>query len=308
MNIFRNIFLWASLNPWMRRNVPTWKYVQKAVKKFLPGERVEDALEASKKFQADGIPTLLTHLGENIKDLSEGAAVCDHYLELIDKIAARSLDSEVSLKLTQLGFDLSFDITYERFKTITQKVQEKLGNIIWIDMEGSAYTQQTIDFYKKIKQEYNNVGLCLQTYLYRTEKDLDDLLKINAHIRLVKGAYKEPKEIAFPIRKDVDKNFLNLSKKLLRVTNSKNIRAAFATHDENLCSLIIRESKHYSVPKEKVEFQMLYGIKPGYQKKLAYDGYLVKTLISYGNFWYPWYMRRLAERPANVWFVLKNIF
>lgn len=308
MGISRNILLWASENPWMRVHVPRWKFVRSAIKKFMPGESIDDALIAAKKFQEDLIPTVFTRLGENIQHLFEGLEVQNHYLELVDKIAEQKLDIEISLKLTQLGFDSSFEETYERFKTITQKVKEKLGNMIWIDMEGSVYTQRTIFFYKKIKKEFDNVGLCIQSYLYRTEKDLEDLLSIDANIRLVKGAYKEPSDIAFHLKKDVDENFLHLSKIMLKFKSEKNIRVAFATHDEVLCAKIINEAKHYSIPKDQFEFQMLYGIKSGYQCELANNGYQLRVLISYGEFWYPWYMRRLAERPANVWFVLKNIF
>lgn len=308
MSLSRNILLWASESPWMRKNVPSWGFVKSAVKKFMPGEKVEDALNAAKIFHDKTIPTIFTKLGENITDLSEGLAVRDHYLKLIDQIAERNLDIEISLKLTQLGFDLSFDETYERFKAVTKKVKEKLGNVIWIDMEGSAYTQKTIEFYKKIKSEYENVGLCLQAYLYSTEKDVDDLLKLNPHIRLVKGAYKEPSEIAFPKKKNVDQSFLEISKKLMQAAKEKNIRVAFGTHDEDLIYKIIKESKYLGVPKNKIEFQMLYGIKPNFQNELVKLGYKLKVLISYGDFWYPWYMRRLAERPSNVWFVLKNIF
>ncbi|NJD23600.1 MAG: proline dehydrogenase, partial [Melioribacter sp.] len=264
------------------------------------------ALDAARKFKTT--PTIFTKLGENITDLSEGLVVRDNYLELIDEIAERNLDVEISLKLTQLGFDLSAVETYERFKTITKKVKEKLGNVIWIDMEGSAYTQKTIEFYKKIKGECDNVGLCIQAYLYSTEKDIDNLLGINPNIRLVKGAYKEPNDIAFPNKKDVDHSYLKISKKLMQAAKEKNIRVAFGTHDEDLIYAIIKESKYLGLPKNKIEFQMLYGIKTNFQNELVKLGYKLKVLISYGEFWYPWYMRRLAERPSNVWFVLKNMF
>jgi proline dehydrogenase len=308
MGISRNILLWASENPWMRLHVPRWKFVKSAIKKFMPGENASDALQAAKLFNEDSIPAIFTRLGENINHLSEGLEVRDHYLELIDKISDQKIDVEISLKLTQLGFDMSFEETYDRFKTITMKVKEKLGNMIWIDMEGSAYTEKTIFFYKKIREEFDNVGLCIQAYLYRTEKDLEDLMNIDANIRLVKGAYKEPADIAFSLKKDVDKNYLHLAKVMLKKKSDKKLRFAFGTHDEILCSNIIREAKHYSIPKDQFEFQMLYGIKPNYQQYLANHGYHVRVLISYGDFWYPWYMRRLAERPANVWFVLKNMF
>ena len=308
MGISRNLLLWASENSWMRVHVPKWKFVRSAIKKFMPGETYDEALLAAKKFNEDSIPIVFTRLGENIQHLSEGSEVRNHYLELIDKIAEQKLDIEISLKLTQLGFDFSFEETYNRFKAITQKVKEKLGNMIWIDMEGSVYTERTIFFYKKISGEFDNVGLCLQAYLYRTEKDLEDLMSISANIRLVKGAYKEPADIAFNLKKDVDANYMHLSKIMLKLKSEKKIRVAFATHDENLCAQILNEAKHYSVPKDQVEFQMLYGIKSGYQLKLAGKGYQLRILVSYGDFWYPWYMRRLAERPANVWFVLKNLF
>ncbi|MHB9041137.1 MAG: proline dehydrogenase family protein [Melioribacteraceae bacterium] len=308
MGISRNLLLWASENPWMRAHVPKWKFVRSAIKKFMPGENVSDALHAAKLFNEGSIPAIFTRLGENINHLSEGLEVRNHYLELIDKISDHKLDIEISLKLSQLGFDSDFEETYERFKSITEKVKEKLGNMVWIDMEGSSYTEKTIFFYKRIREEFDNVGLCVQAYLYRTEKDLEDLMNIDANIRLVKGAYKEPADIAFKLKKDVDENYLHLAKLMLRQKGEKNVRIAFGTHDENLCSQIIKEAKHYSVSKEQVEFQMLYGIKPNYQQNLANHGHKVRVLISYGDFWYPWYMRRLAERPANVWFVLKNIF
>jgi len=307
MSISRNVLLWASENKWMRKKIPSFGFVKSAVKKFMPGEKVEDALNAAEVFQYKTIPTIFTKLGENITELSEGLAVRDHYLELIDKIAERKLDIEISLKLTQLGFDLSFEETYERFKAITKKAKEKLGNVIWIDMEGSAYTQKTIEFYKKIKSECENVGLCIQAYLYSTEKDINNLLSVNSNIRLVKGAYKEARDIAFPNKKDVDHSYLEISKKLMNAVKEKNIRVAFGTHDEDLIYAIIKESKYLGLPKNKIEFQMLYGIKTKFQNELVKLGYKLKVLISYGDFWYPWYMRRLAERPSNVWFVLKNI-
>lgn len=308
MSLSRSILLWASESSWMRRNVPRWKFVRSAVKKFMPGERVEDSLDAAEKFRADTIPTVFTHLGENITELSEGLAVRDHYLDLIDKISKHKLDIEVSLKLTQLGFDLSFDETYKRFMSITGKVKDKLGNVIWIDMESSAYTEKTIAFYKKIKQEFENVGLCIQSYLLRSGNDLNNLLKINSHIRLVKGAYKEPHDIVFADKKNVDQNYFELAKEMMLASKGKTIRTVFGTHDENLISRINHEAGHLGIAKEQLEFHMLYGIKSAFQNELVKKGYKVRVLISYGDFWYPWYMRRLAERPANVWFVLKNMF
>lgn len=308
MSLSRSVLLWASENSWMRYHVPRWGFVKSAVKKFMPGERVEDSLRAADKFRGSSITTVFTRLGENITDLSEGLAVRDHYLDLIDKISANKLDVEISLKLTQLGFDLSFDETYKRFKTITQKVKDKLNNVIWIDMESSSYTGKTIEFYKKIKSEFDNVGLCLQAYMIRTQNDLNELLRIDSHIRLVKGAYKEPHGIVFAEKKKVDQNYFELAKKMLGASKEKNIRTVFGTHDEKLILQIRQEAELLGISNEQLEFHMLYGIKPEFQKELVKRGNKLRVLISYGEFWYPWYMRRLAERPANVWFVLKNMF
>lgn len=308
MSFSRSVLLWMSENKRMREKVPSWKFVKKAVKKFMPGENLEDALKAAVRFDLLGIPTVFTHLGENITNIKEGCEVCENYLALVENIAERKLNIEISLKLTQLGFDLSEEETYDRFKQIAYKAKEKLGNAVWIDMEGSAYTQKTIEFYERIKSEIDNVGLCLQAYLFRTEKDVKELIEIGANIRLVKGAYKESPEIAFANKKDVDENYIKLAKVLLAAAGEDKIRVAFGTHDENIIYSLIKWSKQNNIRKDKLEFQMLYGIKKEKQKDLAGRGYIMRVLISYGKFWYPWYMRRLAERPANVWFVLKNMF
>lgn len=307
MGAGRSILLWGSKNNWMRNHVPKFRFVRRAVKKFMPGETATDAINATRELLKKNIPTTFTHLGENIKDLSEAETAANHYLELIDRINKEKIDIEVSLKLTQIGFDLSFEKTLECFKQITKRARE-CGNNVFIDIEDSSYVDKTLDFYKKVKVEYDNVGLCLQAYLYRTMDDLKELIQINPWIRLVKGAYKEPENIAFKKKKDVDDNFFELSKYLLSQIQERGIRVAFGTHDLKLQQQIRNEATKIGLAKNKLEFQMLYGIKSAEQYKLAEEGYNIRTLISYGEFWYPWYMRRLAERPANVWFVAKNIF
>jgi len=283
-------------------------FVRKAVKRFMPGETEEAALTAAFDFSKFGIPSVFTKLGENITQLSEAEAVRDHYLQLIDKIAARKLDIEISVKLTQLGFDLSEEETYNNFTAIVKKAKEKLGNEVFIDMEGSIYNQRTIDFFKRVKKEFDNVGICIQAYLLRTTNDIEDLIKINSSVRMVKGAYKEPHNIVFKDKSEVDENFFNCAKKLLIESKVKNIRPVFATHDEALIQRIINEAEKQKIEKSKYEFQMLYGIKTSLQKQLAKNDFKFRVLIAYGESWYPWYMRRLAERPANIWFVIKNIF
>jgi len=282
-------------------------FVQKAVKRFMPGEKVEDAIQATRELLKYNIPTTFTHLGENITTIKEAEINTQHYLELLENINGERLDIEISLKLTHIGFDLSIDRTLELFSRIADKA-EQLNNNVFIDIEDSSYVDKTIEFYKKVKEKHYNVGLCLQAYLYRTMDDIKSLKDINPWIRLVKGAYKEPAAVAFKKMSQVNDNYITIAMFLVQQIIEKDIRVAFATHDLILQEHIKREAKKIGLPKEKLEYQMLYGIKTSDQFKLASEGYKIRTLISYGDHWYPWYMRRLAERPANVWFILKNIF
>ena len=306
MSLGRNILLWCSRNEWLKKKFPKMKFTRRAVKKFMPGETWEDAISATRKLLENNIPTTFTHLGENITTLEEAEENTKHYIALLDKINKENLDIEISLKLTQIGFDLSFDKTFELFSQIADKTKS-CNNFVFIDIEDSSYVDKTIEFYKKIKKNYDNVGLCLQSYLYRTMKDIEQMMDINPTIRLVKGAYKEPETVAFKSKKQVDENFFKLSSFLINKIKDKNWRAAFATHDMNMVKLIEDEGARLGIDKSNLEFHMLYGIKSSEQLKLAADGYAVRVLISYGESWFPWYMRRLAERPANVSFVLKNL-
>ncbi|UCH65546.1 MAG: proline dehydrogenase family protein [Ignavibacterium sp.] len=306
MEIGRNILLWGSTNDWMKKNVPNFKFVKRAVKRFIPGETASDALDATRELTQININTTFTYLGENIKELQEAEQTADHYFQLIDRIYREELDIEISLKLTQIGFDLSFNKTLLLFKQIVRKAKE-CNNNVWIDMEDSTYVDKTIEFYKKIKDEYDNVGLCLQAYLFRTMDDIKNMMDINPWIRLVKGAYNEPDTIVFTDKRKVDENFFDISKYLLGQIQKSGIRAAFATHDINLVGQIKSEAERLDISKNATEFQMLYGIRSREQYQIAEEGYNVRTLISYGEAWYPWYMRRLAERPANVGFIIKNL-
>ncbi|MBK9099807.1 MAG: proline dehydrogenase family protein [bacterium] len=283
------------------------KFVQRAVKRFMPGTTTESAIEASRELLKQNIPTTLTHLGENITKIEEAEENAQHYLKVLEKINSEKLDIEISLKLTQIGLDLSFEKTFELFTNITEKAI-KFNNNVFIDIEDSSYVDKTISFYKKAKENYENVGLCLQAYLYRTMDDLKKIMEINPWIRLVKGAYKEPSSVAFPNLSQVNENYIAISDYLLNQISDQGIRVAFGTHDLSIQEQVKNKSEEIGIPKDKFEFQMLYGIKTSEQYKLEKEGYKIRTLISYGEHWYPWYMRRLAERPANVGFVLKNIF
>ena len=307
MGLSRNTLLWASKNEWLKRHIPELKFTQRALKRFMPGTTAEEAISAAKELIAFKIPTTFTILGENITSLEEAEKNTQHYIVLLDKIKNENLDTEISLKLTQIGFDLSFDKSFELFSRIISKAKI-FNNNIFIDMEDSSYVDKTITFYKKIKETYNNVGLCLQAYLYRTLNDLKNIIDINSWIRLVKGAYKESSSVAIQKLAQVNRNYMLLSEYLLDQIKEKGIRVAFGTHDLIIQEQVKKIAKEVGIQKNQFEFQMLYGIKTSEQYKLAANGFNIRTLISYGKHWYPWYMRRLAERPANIGFVLKNIF
>lgn len=307
MNIIRNTLLWASKNECLKKQISEMKFVQRAVKRFMPGTSSESAIKASGELLKHNIPTTLTHLGENINSLEEAEENAQHYLNILEKISNEKLDIEISLKLTQIGLDMSFEKTFELFTSISDKAK-KLNNNVFIDIEDSSYLDKTISFYKKAKENYENVGLCLQAYLYRTMDDLKEMIEINPWIRLVKGAYKEPSSVAFPKIFQVNENYITLTNYLLNQIGARGIRVAFGTHDLSIQEQVKSKANEIGLPEDKVEFQMLYGIKTSEQYNLAKAGYKIRTLISYGEHWYPWYMRRLAERPANVGFVLKNIF
>lgn len=273
----------------------------------MPGEELTDALRAAGTLHDNGFPTILTKLGENIDQQSEAEAVAQHYIEVLDQVHSRSLDSFISVKLTQLGLDIDRELCYKLVRHLASRAKQQ-GNSVWIDMEQSRYVDHTIGLYERARTEFDNIGICLQSYLYRTEADLKRLLSINARIRLVKGAYKEPADIAFPKKADVDAMFLTLAQQLLEHTRSTNILHGIGTHDVRLIRKLIGIAQRKGMQPHEYEFQMLYGIRTSDQERLRKEGFRVRVLISYGSYWYPWYMRRLAERPANVWFVLKNMF
>jgi len=306
MGIMRSILLWGSRSQQLREMLPRYRFVRKAVSRFMPGEEIGAALEAAEILRENGIASILTHLGENVTEEAEADQITRHYREVLDHASTRALDCQISVKLTQLGLDLSPELGYTNLRSIVEHAAE-LQNFVWVDMEGSSYTDLTLELFRRARSEYPNVGICLQSYLYRTAHDLDGLLSLSPAIRLVKGAYAEPGSVAFQKKKDVDANFLALAKQLLGKARQDGVLAAFATHDRRLIRRIEEETATIGLSKEASEFQMLYGIRRGDQIRLARESYRVRVLISYGTAWFPWYMRRLAERPANVLFVLRNL-
>jgi proline dehydrogenase len=303
----RRLLLWMARNRWLRDHLPRLWFAKRAVRRFMPGEQPDSALDAAVKFRDQGISSMFTRLGENITKLEEGDEVAEHYLGLMGDIRARDLDGEVSVKLTQLGYDLDVERTMEHCKRLADKAAET-HKALWIDMEGSAYAAGTIAFYERLKATHPNTGLCLQSYLRRTAADIQQLMPLDPKIRLVKGAYAEPVEIAYQSRKEVDANYVALAVQLLEGARSgRKVRLGLGTHDVVLIEQIAEKAAAMGLPKSSFEVQMLYGIRSDQQRRLASEGYLVRDLIAYGEAWYPWYMRRLAERPANVIFALRQI-
>ena len=305
MSLARNALLWISENRKLRATLPRYKFVRRAVTRFMPGEELSDAVRAAKELREKTINTIFTRLGENIADREEARAVAGHYSDSLREIKKERLDTYVSVKLTQLGLELSEDVCYENLVQVVEEA-ERQKNRVWIDMEQSGYVDRTLGIYRRIRSSFSNVGVCLQAYLYRTQKDIEDLLPLKPSIRLVKGAYAEPATVAFPKKADVDANFFSLSKLILEHAR-KGVLFGIATHDPVLISRLQWEAQRQGLGKDEFEFQLLYGIKTDLQRKLAEEGYRVRSLISDGSFWFPWYVRRLAERPANVLFVAKSI-
>ena len=310
MNLVRSALLYASQNRWMRERAPQYNFVRRSVARFMPGEHFADALNAARVLAAQNIRALVTQLGENITVPEEGARVRDHYLSVLEQIGASGLPLEISVKLTQLGLDLGDELCFENLIALIDRAALNPGGAtVWIDMESSAYTERTLALYARARERYQNIGVCVQAYLYRTEADIERLIAIGATVRLVKGAYKEAATVAFPRKPDVDDNFFALTQRLLsHEARQRGVRTAIATHDRGLIARICDDAAQSGIGRPELQFQMLYGIQAREQARLASEGYDSRVLINYGRHWYAWFMRRLAERPANVWFVLKNVF
>ena len=307
MALMRSMLLAASQNVWLREHAVKYPFVRRSVSRFMPGETLQAALAAAQALHLKNIGSVFTHLGENVRDRDEAQKVTEHYLDVLERIHEANLPTEVSVKLTQLGLDLSAEVCSDNLEQIIRR--ESTSATIWVDMEASNYVDATLNIYKSALKNHPNVGLCLQSYLRRTQKDLADLLPLHPAIRLVKGAYKEPPEIAFPRKADVDENYFVLAQDLLRAQSAGGCaRAAFGTHDVALIRRLARFLGQQGYGKPSFEVQMLYGIQRAEQERLAREGYRSIVLVAYGSYWYPWFVRRLAERPANLWFMLRNVF
>lgn len=301
----RSLFLASSKSQWLREHAARHRFMRRAVSRFMPGETLNEAAKAAAAQQKVSIRTVFTCLGENVARPEEAEATASHYLEALALIAERRLSAEVSVKLTQLGLDCDPELCYRNLARVAEAAGE---GTLWIDMEASSYVDVTLELYRRSRAAGLRTGVCLQAYLRRTAADLESLLPIGPAIRLVKGAYKEPPDRAFPRKQDVDENYFSLAARLLSpAARETHVRAAFGTHDLKLIERLIGYAKEQAVPKDSFEFQMLYGIQRREQLRLAREGWRMAVLISYGTYWFPWYMRRLAERPANAWFVARSL-
>ena len=304
----RRLLLWMAGNEWMRKNLPRLWFARRAVRRFMPGEKAADALAAAAKFGAQGMPVLFTRLGENVTRPDQHQRAADHYAWLIEEAHRQGLDAEISVKLTHLGMDLSTDAMQAHMDRLVAGAAANGQHTVWLDMEGSDYTDGTVAEYERLKRNHSNVGVCLQAYLKRTYTDVERLLPLAPRIRLVKGAYAEPHEICYQSRPEVDANYLALCVSMLAALKAgKELFLGLGTHDVRLIGQVAEHAGSIGLPRTSFGVEMLYGIRADQQRRLKKEGYNVRVLIAYGEYWYPWYMRRLAERPANVVFALRQL-
>ena len=309
MSLMRKALLAASTNAWLRERATKYGFVRKSVSRFMPGERIDDALRAAAELKPEGTNTILTRLGENLTRVEEAEEVTQHYIDGLDRIAASGLDSQISVKPTQLGLDLDRELCYRNLERLLDHAAARGNSIVWIDMESSPYVDPTLELVRRARQRTQRIGVAIQAYLYRSAKDLESLIPLGIAVRVVKGAYLEPPDVAYPKKSDVDENFYALCVRMMAEDAQKaGCLVHIATHDEALIAGLSAYITQHNVPRSAYEFAMLYGIQRGQQVRLAGAGQPLRVLISYGEYWFPWYMRRLAERPANVWFVVKNMF
>lgn len=301
--MLRALLLELAKSSRLRRWITSHGVTRRMARRFVPGEELAPAIAAVRACNDAGMTASLDHLGENVVTREDAERARDAYLEALDRIAADGVQCNVSLKLTHIGLDLEEEFCAQQLRKIVQRADE-LKTFVRVDMEGSAYTERTLQMVRQARAQSASVGTVIQAYLYRSEADIRALLAIGCRVRLVKGAYKEPSQIAFSRKKDVDANFIKLMKILL----PSGIYHALATHDPKMIEAAIRFAVEQEISRDKFEFQMLYGIRTDLQKQLVREGYRVRVYIPFGRDWFPYFMRRLAERPANLLFFAKNFF
>jgi proline dehydrogenase len=304
--LIRNFIFWLSTKRSVTDSLARRGMKHGFARRFVAGETLDEALTASEELCRKGRHVSLNHLGENVSSEAAARESCASYIQMIQEMQAKNLAGNISIKLTQLGLDLSRDLCGSLVREITRRAAE-LGRSIEMDMEGSAYTDATLDIFEAAQREFGNAGLAVQAYLYRTERDLQRLAQVKPKIRLVKGAYREPKSIAFQSKDDVDKNYKRLTTVLLEGAREGRFLPAIASHDIAMVSHAQAEAKRLGLPKNVYEFQMIYGIRRDLQEQVHSAGYTLQVYVPFGTDWCPYFMRRLSERPANCWFVLRSL-
>jgi proline dehydrogenase len=303
--VARSTLLYLSRQEGLKDFATKFSPFKKLTTRFVAGENIDEAVETIRAINATGATASFDHLNEGVSRAAETEEEVREYRQILARIDEAGNNSNVSIKLTQFGLDIDPELCYRNARAVVEEAARR-GNFVRVDMEQSAVTQATIDIFKRLRAEFdlNTVGIVLQSYLRRTAADVEDLLKIPARIRLCKGAYNEPPGVAFPDKADVDANYVAQMKVLL----SSGVYHGIATHDERMIEATVEHARREGVGNDAFEFQMLYGIRRDLQVQLARDGYRVRVYVPYGRHWYPYFMRRLAERPANVWFIVKNMF
>lgn len=301
--MLKSILLYLSRRKLIQAFMVNFWITRRVVNRFISGEELEDGLNTVRKVNSDGAIATIDHLGEEVSESEEAIAATEVYLNALDQIKEMGVDTNVSVKPTQVGLKISKELCEQNFTKIIERAK-RYNNFIRMDMEGSDCTQDTLDVFQSLRKKYDNVGIVIQSYLYRSERDVEEVLKLGGRIRLCKGAYKEPKEIAFPKKRQVDESFVKLMEKML----SSGIYHGIATHDERLIEKTKEFTRKNNIPQDKFEFQLLYGIRTELGHRLIKEGYRVRIYVPFGRQWYPYFMRRLAERPANLFFFLKNFF
>lgn len=302
MGLARSLALWAVDNRWLREHLPRYRWVRRSVSRFMPGETLDDALEAATRLRERAQPTMFTYLGENVTDLADARGVVEHYRDAYDRIADAGLETEISVKPSHLGLDLDAESTFTRLDELAGAAADH-DNWLWLDMESHAYVEPTLELYRKLRAGHPNVGVCLQAYLKRTADDIDSLMPLDPTIRLVKGAYREPRDVAFGSREVIDEAYRRLALLILARKGPVG-RLALGTHDLAL----VRQIETDVRGREGFEVHMLFGIRQGDLLRMRSEGYETRSLISYGSNWYPWFMRRIAEKPIeNSLLALRNL-
>ena len=302
--ITRSALIWLSRKEGLKDFATSFRFFKKLTTRFVAGETIDEVIPFIRQLNSENATASFDHLNESVGSAAEAEQEVNEYLNILAKIDEQRIRSNVSIKLTQFGLGVDPEFAYQNARKVVVEA-ERRGNFVRVDMEDSTVTQVTIDIFKRLRSEFglNTVGIVLQSYLYRTLADAQELVKLPARIRICKGAYDEPPEVAFTEKKDVDANYI----KVMQVLLSSGIYHGIATHDPKMIDATIEFATREGIGKEKYEFQMLYGIRRDLQRQLTRDGFNVRIYVPYGKHWYPYFMRRLAERPANIWFVMKNL-